>query len=88
VNRIIEKKTLPKYFEKILSGEKKFEFRLADFDIEEDDILVLKEWNPKTKDYTGRQIEKQVSMVVRTKEFSPWSEEEVEKYGYQIIGME
>ena len=86
----IEKKIWPKYFEKVLSGEKKFELRLADFDIEKGDTLVLREWNPETKDYTGSEIEKQVTMVLRTKspDFQPWSQEDIEKYGYQVIGME
>jgi hypothetical protein len=87
MTRIVEKKTWPKYFDKIVSGEKSFELRLADFDIEEGDTLVLKEWDPETKEYTGRQIEKQVTNILRTKEFSPWTKEEVEQYGYQILGL-
>ena len=86
----IEKKIWPKYFEKVSSGEKKFELRLADFDIEKGDTLVLREWDPETQDYTGREIEKQVTMVLKTKspDFQPWSQEDIEKYGYQVIGME
>jgi len=54
----IKKKILPEYFELVKSGKKKFELRLVDFDIKEGDILVLEEWNPKTKKYTGRKIKK------------------------------
>ncbi len=54
----IEKKVWPVYFEKILSGEKNYELRLGDFECNTGDILVLKEWNPETKEYTGRVIEK------------------------------
>ena len=54
----IEKKVLPEYFQKILEGKKTFELRLADWDCNEGDTLLLKEWDPKTKDYTGRIIEK------------------------------
>ena len=50
----IEKKVWPEYFQEILDGKKTFELRLNDFDIKEGDTLVLKEWNPETKDYTGR----------------------------------
>ena len=55
---IIKKKIPPEYFELIKSGKKKFELRLADFDIKEGDILVLEECDPKTRQYTGRTIEK------------------------------
>ena len=65
---IIEKKVWPEYFEKILSGNKKYELRLADFECNPGDVLVLKEWSPKTKQYTGRVIEKKVTYVLKTKE--------------------
>jgi ASC-1-like (ASCH) protein len=42
----IEKKIWPEYFEKIKSGEKTFELRLADWQCTAGDVLVLKEWNP------------------------------------------
>ncbi len=84
--RIIEKKILPKYFEKILSGEKMFELRLADFECEPGDILVLKEWDPE-KGYTGREIRKKVTYVLKTKDINFWSKEEIEKYGFQIISF-
>ena len=45
----IEKKVWPKYFQSILDGKKTYELRLADFDINEGDTLILKEWNPEQK---------------------------------------
>lgn len=45
----IEKKCWPEYFNKVLEGKKTFDFRLADFECKEGDILVLKEWDPNTK---------------------------------------
>ena len=45
----IEKKVWPKFFQKILDGDKTFELRLADFECKPGDILVLKEWDPETK---------------------------------------
>ena len=50
----IKKKTWPEYFEKIVKGEKNIEVRLADFKLNKGDILVLEEYNPKTKKYTGQ----------------------------------
>ena len=86
--RRIEKKIWPEYFEKILSGEKTYEFRLNDFDCETGDVLVLKEWNPKTGEYTGRKVEKAVGFVGYIDKFPAfWSKEEIEKYGFQIISL-
>ena len=83
----IEKKVWPQYFAKILSGEKNLELRLADFDCNPDDILVLKEWDPETKEYTGQEIEKKVTYVIKTKDVRFWPEEDVDKYGFQVISF-
>lgn len=83
----IEKKVWPKYFEKIVEGVKTYELRLADFDCKADDILVLKEWDPTTKQYTGRVLEKTVTYVGKTKGQPYWPHEDVEKYGFQIISF-
>lgn len=85
---IIEKKVWPEYFEYIKKGKKNYELRLADWRCVEGDILLLKEWNPKTKKYTGREIKKKVSYVAQFKiEDLFWSEEEIKKYGIQIISL-
>ena len=81
------KKIWPKYFQKILDGQKTFELRLADWECKEGDILVLQEWDPKAKKYTGREIEKEVTYVAKTKDMNFWPKEDVEKYGYQIIAF-
>ncbi len=46
---IIKKKIWPEFFESVESGKKKFEVRVADFEIKEGDTLVLEEWNTKMK---------------------------------------
>jgi len=49
---------------------------LNDFDVNEGDILILKEWNPNTKEYTGRTIKKKVTYVGKFKiDNLFWSEE-------------
>jgi XTP/dITP diphosphohydrolase len=83
----IEKKILPAYFDQIISGEKAFELRLADWECGIGDTLLLREWSPETKDYTGRETEKTVTYVLKTKDLQLFSKEEVEKYGYQIISI-
>jgi len=85
----IEKKAWPELFEPILSGKKKYDLRLNDFEVNEGDILVLKEWDPNTKMYTGREISKKVTYV---RKFSLrdlfWPREEIEKHGLQILSLE
>lgn len=84
---IIEKKVWPEYFQKIIEGVKTFELRLADFTCNPGDTLLLKEWDPKTKSYTGRKIEKIITYIAKTSDMKFWSDEEVDKYGYQIIAF-
>ena len=83
----IEKKVWPEYFQKIIDSVKTYELRLADFECKTGDVLVLKEWDPKTKKYTGRVIEKTVTYVGKTKGQTFWSNEDVEKFGFQIIAF-
>ncbi len=87
--RTIHKKVWPQYYEAILSGKKKYELRLNDFLVEEEDVLVLEEWNPQTKQYTGRKLEKKVTYVGK---FSLdnlfWPEEEIKKKGLLVLSLE
>lgn len=83
----IEKKAWPEYFQKILDGVKTYDLRLADFECKVGDILVLKEWDPKTKQFTGRIVEKTVTYVGKTKSQTFFTKEDVEKYGFQIISF-
>ena len=82
-----KKKVRPEYFQSILDGKKTFELRLADWKCEDGDVLVLQEWDPKTEKYTGREIEKEVTYVIKTKDIKFWPQEDVEKYGLQIIAF-
>ena len=63
--------------------------RLNDFEINEGDILVLEEWDPQTKEYTGRKIEKKVTGVNKFKiDQLFWPKEEIEDKGLQVISLE
>ena len=72
---IVEKKCWPKYFQQIVDGKKTFDLRINDFHINEGDILLLREWDPKTKDYTGCKLEKIVGYVGK------WKIEDLAKFG-------
>lgn len=83
--KTIKKKIWPKYFELINSGKKKFELRLADFDIEEGDKLLLQEWDPETKGYTGREKEVEAKYILKFDLNSFGQKEDIEKHGLYII---
>lgn len=87
---IIEKKIWPDFFQKIKNNKKHFEVRLADFKIKKGDTLVLKEWHPKTKKYTGRKLKFNAGFVFKIpkdmKKF--YSSTNIKKYGFYIIELE
>ncbi|HAU65829.1 MAG: hypothetical protein A2017_17615 [Lentisphaerae bacterium GWF2_44_16] len=85
----IKKKVWPVYFEAIISGKKKYELRLNDFEINEGDVLLLEEWDPETQSYTGRSIEKKVTYVGMFQiDQLFWSEDQIKEKGLQIISLE
>jgi len=85
----IKKKIHPEYFDNVLSGKKKFDLRLNEFEVEEGDVLVLQEWDPESGEYTGREMEKKVVQVSRFKLADlHWPREEVEEKGLQIMSLE
>jgi len=86
---VIDKKVWPEFFEKIRYGEKNFELRLGNFDCRPGDLLLLREWDPKTEKYTGRFLLKEASYVFRFRldEIPFWHKEEINKDGLQIISL-
>ncbi len=85
----IRKKIWPEYFNAVTSGKKKFELRLNDFEANEGDILVLEEWDPKTKQYTGRKTEKKVTYIRKFKiDQLFWPEADLREKGFQILSIE
>lgn len=62
--KTVIKKIDKQWLDLILAGKKKFELRIADFEIEEGDTLRLEEWtNDKVRKPTGRFIEKKVTYM-------------------------
>ena len=56
-------KTWPQYFETVQTGQKMFEFRKADRQFKTGDILVLQEWDPDKKEYSGRECYREVTYI-------------------------
>ena len=82
---VIKKKTWPNCFEEIVSGRKDFEFRAADFEVGEDDTIVLEEWDPLLGEYTGRTAVKRVDKVWKFSLDEFKNKKVIEEKGFYII---
>ena len=82
---IIKKKTWPDLFNDVKSGKKKIDLRLADFDVQEGDILVLQEWDPQAGQYTGREIKKKVKYVLKFNLDDFGQKDGIEEKGLYVI---
>lgn len=60
-----ELKSWPREFQQIADGVKRFEVRLDDRGYAVEDSLILNEWDPATKEYTGRKISATVTTILR-----------------------
>lgn len=87
MSKVIEKKILPEYFDRIKAGEKTYELRLADWKCEQGDTMVLIEIDAKTKVPTGRKMRRRVGYVGKTKGLDFWTADEIAENGYQIISL-
>ncbi|MFH1294453.1 MAG: DUF3850 domain-containing protein [Candidatus Aenigmatarchaeota archaeon] len=81
----IRKKTWPEMFQKVLDGEKTADIRLADFDIKEGDILILEEWDPQKKEYTGRKLQRTVKNLNKVFLTDFHSPEQMKRHGHWVI---
>lgn len=75
-----ELKTWPEYFRAIVSGRKTFEVRKADRFFDVGDLLILKEFDPETKEYTGKLITKEISYIFPGGQFGI-------TLGYVVMGI-
>jgi hypothetical protein len=67
--QIHELKCWPNYFNSARNRSKPFELRLDDRGFNVDDFIVLKEWIPETKTYTGETESLLVTYVMRLKRY-------------------
>jgi hypothetical protein len=59
-----ELKTWMEYFAPIVTGQKTFEYRFNDRGFMVGDLLLLREYNPHTEEYTGRAIYVRVDYIL------------------------
>ncbi|MFZ3301573.1 MAG: DUF3850 domain-containing protein [Microgenomates group bacterium] len=84
---IITKKIDREWFDMIIAGKKKFELRLADFEISDGDTIRLEEWtNDTERKFTGRYIEKKVTYA-RKVDLKSWTKRQPEilEKGFYVI---
>lgn len=79
-NKIHELKTWNPYFEHVRLGFKTFELRKNDRDYKMSDEVLLREWDPKTEEYTGRILHRYISYILNDPKFGL-------QEGYVILGL-
>jgi len=62
---IHELKIHPEYYWEVFLGHKTFEIRKNDRDFQTGDMVILKEWNPITKLYTGNKLARKIIYVLK-----------------------
>ncbi|MDR2770165.1 MAG: DUF3850 domain-containing protein [Rickettsiales bacterium] len=85
---VIRKKSYPPYFEHVRNGKKRFDVRLADFDAQPGDTIIFEEYDPHTRQPTGRTSEHKIGYVLRTKDAGYWTRADIEKFGLMVMGLE
>lgn len=75
-------KIIPKYFKEIVDGNKNFEVRKNDRNYKIGDTLILKEYDPIKKNFTGNYAKTTVMYILKDKDFPIGIKE-----GYCIMGI-
>lgn len=84
----VEKKVWADYFKNIKANQKHFEVRLADFKVKAGDVLVLKEWNNRKREYTGRKMTFKVGSVLKIpQDMKKFYSAEQMKKGFYVIEL-
>lgn len=84
----IELKCWPKYFEAVFQGHKTFDLRLGTLQVSDGDWIRLREYDPDSETYTGREVIKTVSHVARfnlNKMF--WPKSELDRAGLVVMSL-
>jgi hypothetical protein len=75
-----------KYFDK--DKDNRLELRLANFQLKKGDIIRFREYNKKTKRYSGRYFDKVVSDFHKVhKALKSYSKKDLDKYGIYILEL-
>ncbi len=83
-----ELKCWPEFYEDIASNVKTFEIRKDDRDFRVGDIMRLREWDPKTKQYSGRVTDRHIVYKLGRRPGAGCAADLGLKEGYAILGIE
>lgn len=87
-HRRIHKKLWPERFRLLKSNRMQLDVRLADFRCRPGDVLVFDEWNPRSRRYTGRSLERTVGALVKFNLAKLNSLKDIARYGHYFIWLE
>lgn len=82
-----ELKIWPEFFEASLDLVKPFELRKDDREFALHDYLRLREWDPETKQYSGREIHRRVTYLLRHRPDAGCAATFGLQPGYVILGV-
>jgi len=80
--KVHELKCWPQYFQALIDGTKTFELRLNDRNYQVEDVLFLREYDPRIEEYSGRECWKLVTYI--TEGDNPFGGL---CFGYVILGL-
>lgn len=71
-----ELKILPEYFAAVRAFKKTAELRVDDRDFRIGDQVLLKEWKPRKKEFSGKAVLRVVTYITRIKRWAPELEQD------------
>ena len=78
-----ELKTWPEYFQLMVNGDKPFELRKNDRDFQVGHILLLREYDKDSKEYSGRMLHRKITYILKGDEAEAFGL----KRGFCIMGL-
>lgn len=78
-------KTETKYFERTVRGDKPFEVRFNDRSFKEGDFVILCEWLPDYRDFTGRRAEGIITYITAMGMAEGWVVFALENINIKVI---
>lgn len=83
-----EIKSWPEFFADLLGDRKTFELRKNDRNYRVGDLLLIREWEPRREEYTGRQLTRRVTYVLYGAGVGAIEPLKGLAVGYAILGLE
>lgn len=83
-----ELKCWPEFFVDLIVGDKSFELRKDDRNFQVGDTLLLREWNPETREYSGRKLTRRVIYKLAHREGGGCAADFGLRPGYAILGID